>query len=260
MKELHELKILLMQIREDQDTLREELHEFSRFGNLAIEQITPLNVFENTKFTPHIIDGYDALFIGGSSDASVLKPEKYPFIADSLRLIRHCYEHNIPVLASCFGFQLAVVELGGEVIEDGPNMEMGIYPIHLTDEGKQDPLFSKTPQTFQAISGHKERASRLPEGATLLAYSEKCPYHAFTFHNKPFYAFQFHPEVDRHDLISRITRYEERYFDDPSGLDKMIDNAQEDTPHSNKIIRDFTHHILNHCQNQYKALADSPLC
>ena len=238
-----QLKILLLQIRDDQTTCQEELDEFVRFSGLAVEQFSTLNTFATPEFEPGCLDGYDALFVGGSSDASVTQPEQYPFVEDSKRLLLHCLKEEIPVFASCFGFQVAVEALGGQVVVDKASMEMGTYPLQLTEAAATDELFHDVPNGFWAVSGHKERAISLPAAAVLLAYSTRCPYHAFKIASKPFYAFQFHPEVDPPDLTARITRYQSRYLDDADHLSQVLQNLQE-TPIANQLIAKFVDRIL----------------
>lgn len=244
MKEKHQLKILLLQIREDEETMLEEFYEFVQFSKLHEDQFTKLNTYKTKHFPVTVIDGYDALFVGGSSDASVLKEEDYHFVPDCKKLIRYCYDKNIPVLASCFGFQIAMEELGGKVILDKENMEMGMYSINLYPEAKDDPLLYDYPDSFWAVSGHKERANLIPSNCIHLGASELCPYHIVKFIDKPFYCFQFHPEVDRKDLVTRITRYQRRYLDDSDTLQRIIDNSVQDTFFSNKIVNDFIDRIV----------------
>lgn len=239
-----DLKILLLQIREDEETMLEEFYEFVQFSQLNENQVDKLNTYQVKEFEPSVIDGYDALFIGGSSDASVRNPEKFSFVKDCKRLIRYCYDQDIPVLASCFGFQILVEEFGGEVILDKDSMEMGIYQIELTEQAKSDPLLIDYPHYFWAVSGHKERAKVIPDDCIHLASSTLCPYHIVRMKDKPIYGFQFHPEVDQHDLITRITRYQSRYLNDSEALQKIIDNAVHETTFANKLIRDFIDRVI----------------
>ncbi|MDX2231952.1 MAG: type 1 glutamine amidotransferase [Leptolyngbyaceae cyanobacterium bins.349] len=243
-KQRSQLKILLMQIRDDETTRLEELDEFVRYGRLAPHQIEVLDVFKVPQFEAACLDGYDALFVGGSSDASVTQPDKYPFVASAKQLIQHCLAQNLPVFASCFGFQVAVEALGGEVIVDKDNMEMGTYPLWLTQAAAEDALFHDVPDGFWAVSGHKERALTMPEDAILLAFSDRCPYHAFKIQGKPFYGFQFHPEVNAADLAVRITRYQSRYLDGGSHELATILESLQDTPISNQLIEKFIDRIL----------------
>lgn len=243
MRSRHDLQILLMQIRDDDHTRVEEFNEFVRFSGLHPSQLTVLNVFETPDFEPSCMAGFDALFIGGSSDASVTKPDRYPFVVSAQTLLLHCLDAHIPVFASCFGFQVAVVALGGEVQVDKANMEMGTYPMQLTEVAQQDPLFEDVPTGFWAVSGHQERAMTLPEQAVLLAYTDRCPYHAFRIADRPFYAFQFHPEIDPPDLAARITRYKERYLDGDDHLEQVVQSLQA-TPIANQLIGKFVDRIL----------------
>ena len=246
MKSKNDLKILLMQVRRDDETIQEELDEFVRYSGLSAEQFTQWNLFEKTNFDHSVLDGFDALFIGGSSDATVLDPEGYPFLDDLFKLLQYALEHNFPVLASCYGFEAAVAGLGGTIIEDEEYMEAGIFDLSLTPDGHRDRLFHDIPTPFAAVSGHKERAQTLPLGAINLVYSPMCPYHAFTFPGKPFYGFQFHPEIDRDDLVARLIRYGDRYVKDKDVFDKLISEAKaaSDTPHSNSLVEQFVNRII----------------
>lgn len=243
-KSLSELKILLLQIRDDRETMMEELYEFVQYSGLREEQFTVLNTFITQDFSEEAIEGHDALFIGGSSDASVLKPEEFVFLADCRLLLRHCYEKEIPVFASCFGFQLLVQELGGEVVLDAEHMEMGTYAMQLTDAAKEDVLFHDIPNGFHAISGHKERADKLPLNAINLVSTHDCPYHAIKIADKPIYGFQFHPEIDTKDLVARLERYQNLYLEDAETFEKIKRNAHPDTAESNALVKKFIERVI----------------
>jgi GMP synthase (glutamine-hydrolysing) len=246
-KQRQQLKILLLQVRADKETKEEEYQAFVQFSGLEPHQIDCLNCYEDMAFRPNIIEGYDALFVGGSSDASVRKPRDFPFVVPAQALIRYCYDENIPVLASCFGFQLAVQELGGQVIIDEDNMEMGMMTIQLNQTHQIDPLLYDYPNEFWAVSGHKERALSLPKDTLTIGVSHLCPYHIIVFKEKPFYGFQFHPEIDRAVLNDRLSRYHSRYLKDEQQIEQVMKNAHRDTSVSNRIIHDFVDRIiLNH--------------
>ena len=105
------LRILLMQIRDQARVRVEEFESFVNFSGLQESQITVLNVFDTPVFGSEVLEGYDALFVGGASEASVLEPENYPFVQPSINLLQHCIDVGLPVFASCFGFQLAALAL-----------------------------------------------------------------------------------------------------------------------------------------------------
>lgn len=237
------LQILYLQIRQDGLTRTEEFQEFVVYSGLDPSQFTVLNVFDTPEFSPSCVDHYSALFVGGSSDASVLDPKRYPFVHSAKLLMAYCEAINMPVFASCFGFQLAVEALGGQVIADPAQMEMGVYPMQLSAIAQEDPLLHDSPDRFLAISGHKERALTLPSQALCLASTERCPYHAFRMIDKPFYGFQFHPELNPQDLALRIQRYKAQYLENDDHLEQIL-AALCETPESNQLIAKFVDRIL----------------
>jgi GMP synthase (glutamine-hydrolysing) len=240
--DISKLRVLLLSIRDETATRQEEHRSFALYSGLALEQIDVLNVFTTPEFLPKVVVDYDALFIGGASEASVLEPDTYPFVDASQRLIKFCIDQSIPVFASCFGFQLAVLALNGEIKRDKTNFEMGTLPISLTQESMSDPLFHDTPDGFLAVSVHQEKAEVVPEGCDLIARTEECV-HVFRVKNKPFWAFQFHPEVDRATLVSRLTIFKDRYTEDEQHLSEVLDAARE-TPESNVLVRKFVERVL----------------
>jgi GMP synthase (glutamine-hydrolysing) len=237
-----QLKILLLQIRDQQRVREEEFASFVAYSGLAPEQIDILNVFDTPHFSNEALANYDSVFVGGASEASVLEPDRYPFVESSIRLLQHCLAIDMPVFASCFGFQLAVLALGGEIVRDTADFEMGTIPIRLTKLAAGDVLFHDTPDGFPAVSVHKERAAALPANCELLAYTESCA-HAFRVKGKSFWAFQFHPEVDRATLVERLTIYKAHYTDGDEHLDAILAAAVE-TPESNALVRKFTERVL----------------
>jgi len=236
------VRVLLLQIREDQFTREEELAEFIRYSGLPAASFGVLDAFQDP-ITPDALVGWDVLFIGGSSDASVRLPERYPFVKDMQALLRHCLAIRFPVLASCFGFQVAVVALGGQVILDEAQMELGTFPVQLTAAAQHDPLLWDAPSVFPVMCGHKERVAVLPPQCVLLASSERCIYQAFRVGDQPFYGFQFHPELDRPDLQARLRRYATRYRADAEALEGIVAHI-EDTPMANSLIRKFLERIV----------------
>jgi len=188
------------------------------------------------------VDKYNALFVGGASTADVLQPEKYPFLKPSKELLLYTIKKEIPVFASCFGFQLAVLALGGDIIHQDKDFEMGSLPIKLSSSVAKDPLFYDTPDNFLAITVHQQSALTAPAGCELLAYTENCC-HAFRVKNKPFWAFQFHPEVDKNRMVERLTIYKNKYTDNDDHLNLILASAQE-TPESNILVKKFVDRVL----------------
>jgi GMP synthase (glutamine-hydrolysing) len=237
-----DLKILLLQIRHEERVKVEEHESFATYSSLNKKQIDILNVYEKPVFPVSIIDNYDALFVGGTSNANVLKPKEYPFLENCRELLRHCLSINKPVFASCFGFQLAVQALDGEIIHQEKDFEMGSIPISLSPIAGSDLLFNDTPDGFLAISVHQQLALKEPKGCVLLAFTENCC-HAFKVIGKPFWAFQFHPEVDKKTMVERLTIYKQKYTEDDAHLDQVLSDAKE-TPESNILVEKFVSRVL----------------
>jgi GMP synthase (glutamine-hydrolysing) len=236
------LKLLLLQIRQEPRVREEEHRSFCTYAGLAPAQLAIHNVFDQGDFDASILAGCDALLVGGASEASVLEPERYPFVPASIRLMQHCMEKDVPVFASCFGFQLAVLALGGEIVRDERDFEIGSVPISLTPAAGDDVLFRGVPDGFHAVAVHRERAPASPRGVTPLAYTDQC-LHAFKVHQRRFWAFQFHPEVDRATLVERLTIFQAEYTDDSGHLEQVLASAVE-TPHSNNLVSHFVDRVL----------------
>ncbi len=236
------LKIRLLQIRHDPLTCREEHQSFCDHSGLQESQIDIFNVFFDGPVSPEILDGYDALFVGGSSTANVLQPDIYPFLNDCQALLRHCIHADFPVFASCFGFQLAVLALGGIVENDDSNFEMGSLPINLLPAAENDILLQDTPNPFLAITVHRQFSYSVPDGCIELARTKQCS-HAFRVDGKSFWAFQFHPEVDKQRMVERLTAYRKTYTKNRAHLDRVL-SAASDTPEANELLAKFVRRVL----------------
>lgn len=151
-----------------------------------------------------------AVLVGGSGDYSVL--DAHDWIRDLVTFTRdELVLSGKPTFASCFGFQILVLAIGGTMIRDPDNMEMGTYGVALTAAAADDPLFSELPAAFDTQVGHKDRAASLPAGVHVFAGSQLCPMHAFRVGALPIWATQFHPELDHRTLRARYLRYRALY-------------------------------------------------
>jgi GMP synthase (glutamine-hydrolysing) len=237
-----DLRILLLQIRDLAHVRVEEHRSFAQQAGLELGQIDVLNVFDTPRFPPDAAEGYDALFVGGASEASVLEPETYPFVPFGCELLWHARNTGQPVFASCFGFQLAVIAFGGRIVRDESDFEMGTIPIRLAAEARSDPILRDAPDGFLAVSVHRERAVDTPSGCIRLAYTDLCC-HVFRVRGRPFWAFQFHPEVDRATLVERLTVFKDQYTEGDNHLERVL-GAARDTPESNRLVTRFVDRVL----------------
>ncbi|HEY2216415.1 MAG TPA: type 1 glutamine amidotransferase, partial [Solirubrobacteraceae bacterium] len=116
----------------------------------------------------------------------------HPWLVPEKRLIADAVAAGTPYWGVCLGAQLLAAALGARVSR-GPQAELGVLPVELTDAAAQDPVFAAAPASFQTLQWHGE-TYELPPGATQLARSRDYEQQAFVLGRA--YALQFHLEVD----------------------------------------------------------------
>lgn len=205
------MSLLLLQARLPTDpVLPEERRSFAEAAGLPVQEIEGWNVAELGAPSDERAALYDGLLVGGSGDFLVSERDM-PYIGDTLAFLVRVVERGQPMFASCFGFQCLVAALGGEVVYDSDNAEVGTYDVTLTDAGQADPLTGSLPSIFPAQLGRKDRADRLPDGVINLATSDACPSQALRIPGKPIWASQFHPELTEESNRRRFYNYLKNY-------------------------------------------------
>lgn len=236
------LRILLVQIRKDEYMIPAERQGFVKYSGLKEHQFTTLDVFRNPDFPVKIIDDFDMLMIGGLSDDqsdSLELPESFsPFLGNLNNLMLRAINRKVPSLLSCGGFMLASMLLGARVVIDPDQAELEVVDISLTSFAKKDPLFRGFPSIFKAVSGHIKSTIDLPDNCIHLAFSERCQIHGFKVSGSPFYAFQFHPEINCEDLKARVRAYKDKYFQSENAYFDFI-SMSYDTTITNSIMKRF---------------------
>lgn len=204
------LKILLLQARGVDDPIKdEERRSFAQKAGLSPDAFVSHDLLDRPPTLAEIRQ-HQALMVGGSGDYYVSNGD-LPRFDQLMDVLRDVVEVGHPTFASCFGFQLMVQALGGQVVHDPATIEVGTYEITLTDDGQRDELLGVLPHRFAAQMGRKDRAARLPPGTRHLASSARCPYQAMRIPNKPIWATQFHPEMNRSENRARFLRYMDGY-------------------------------------------------
>ncbi len=216
----------------------EERRSFAARAGINEDQLVPHDLLEGPP-SLRKVRNFDALMIGGSGDYYVSKGDlpRFPVLLD---LLRDVVDASHPTFASCFGFQLLVKGLDGEIVHDVAGMEVGTYELALTDAGAEDPLFSFLPRRFKAQTGRKDRAGRLPSSTVNLAASDRCPFHALRVVDKPIWATQFHPELSGEENRARFLNYLEGYGGYMSAEERQETlDSFEDSPETMELIPRF---------------------
>lgn len=154
---------------------------------------------------PRVADIDWLIVMGGPM--GVYDTAQYPWLDNEKDFIRQCINEKKLVTGICLGAQLIAAALGAAVYPH-TSKEIGWYPVHLTEAGKADSIFSELPDTFTVLHWHGDTFD-LPKGATLLSSSSICRNQAFLFEEKTL-GLQFHFEAT------------------PATLSLMIDNCRSE--------------------------------
>ncbi len=213
-----------------------EIFCFAKQLECPIENIVPFDLITGCPTHPQI-DGVDAVLVGGSGDYSVVTGGTW--LPPAMDVFRDLYADGKPTFASCWGFQAFSRALDGVVVTDLDRAEVGTQDFELTAAGKCDPVFGPLGSPFQAQIGHQDIVDQLPRDAVRLCSSAKVQNQAFTIPGKPIYATQFHPELERADLLARLKTYPV-YVQRVTGLPmgEFIRSCHE-TPGASKLLRRF---------------------
>ncbi|WP_448073530.1 glutamine amidotransferase [Georgenia yuyongxinii] len=220
----------------------DEYASFLAHTGLRPEELVRIRM-ESGPFAPLDLDAYSGVLLGGSPyTASVPAEHKSD---EQLRVeseldgvLREVHERDLPFLGICYGMGTLTPIAGGMV--DGTYAEQtAAVEIGLTDAGRHDPLLAGLPERFPAYVGHKEACTVLPPGAVLLATSAACPVQMFRLGRNQ-YVTQFHPEMDRAAMVTRIDVYRHAgYFPAEDVEEVVVRTSRADVRHSHRLLRTF---------------------
>lgn len=159
----------------------------------------------------------DLLIMMGGPMA-VYEHEQYPWIRCQQRRLARRLELDRPTLGVCFGAQLMAAALGAEVYR-GPAKEIGFHPIDVHDAAA--PLRHLT--GVPVLHWHGDTFA-LPEGAELLASSERYPQQAFR-RGANILGLQFHAEMG---LDERFHVWTEQWPDDIAAGGTTVERLRSD--------------------------------
>ena len=163
--------------------------------------------------------------------------ENHTWSASTADWLVRAFELEIPILGICYGHQLLVQALGGQVGNNPRGKEFGSVSIHATASARDDLLFKSMPDSFGAHVCHTQSVFSLPHGARVLASSGMDAHQAFAA-GKYAWGVQFHPEFDFDAITHYITVYADelrQQGDDPAHLLRQC----RETPESTALLHHF---------------------
>ena len=141
-------------------------------------------------------DAGDLLIVMGGP-MSVNDPD--PWIAREMDFIRSVILAGKPIVGVCLGSQFMAKSLGAAV-RSGKALEIGMTPVRLTAEAKEDPVFSMVPESFEVFEWHGE-VFDLPKNSIPLVGSDIAPLQAFRYGSRA-YGLLFHLEMEETGIES----------------------------------------------------------
>jgi len=114
------------------------------------------------------------------------------FEEGSKKAPKELFELGVPVLGLCYGAQLMMHVLGGQVCH-ATEREYGKTEITIDD--RESTLFTGLPEHSIVWMSHNDYISKTAPGFHISAHTNNCPVAAAEDPGKKLYALQFHPEV-----------------------------------------------------------------
>jgi GMP synthase (glutamine-hydrolysing) len=172
--------------------------------------------------------GPDLLIMMGGPMA-VYEHETYPWIACQRQRLARRLAAERPTLGVCFGAQLLASALGARVYP-GPTKEVGFHPLTVADTRAAAPL--RHLAGVPVLHWHGD-TFELPEGAELLASSERYAHQAFAL-GPNILALQFHAEMG---LDPRFDTWVEQWPHDIAAAGTTADRLRTDhEQHGSRVV------------------------
>lgn len=199
---------------------------------------------------PQNVDNIDYLIVmGGPQSPATTEVECSHYHAkEEIEFIGKAITQDKFLLGVCLGAQL-IGEAMGAKFDHSPNREIGVFDLTLTDEAKNDPIFSTFPKVFPVGHWHGDMPGLTPTTA-VLATSKGCPRQIVRYSPKV-YGFQCHFEftpASIEGMIENSTDELEQYKDLP-----FIENADALRAHDYTPINDKLFKFLDYMQSLYDA-------
>ncbi len=157
-------------------------------------KLTTIELDEGEKI-PKNLNRFDAMIcMGGPMDTWMEK--EYPWLVEEKKCIKDfVVNFEKPFLGFCLGCQLLGEAVGGKV-EKSKIPEIGMLDVKLSNEAKNDKIFSSFPSSLKALQWHSYEVKNIEniENIKILASSSTTKVQMFKYKEHA-YGIQFHIEV-----------------------------------------------------------------
>ena len=190
------------------------------------------------------LDSLDLLVILGGP-MNVDDYRTYPWLSDERQFIHEAIDQGKAILGVCLGGQLVARALGAKVVRNS-HVEIGWFPVSLTDDGHSSRYFREFPHEFMAFHWHGDTFD-IPEGARRLAGSAVCCNQAFQY-GRNVLGVQFHLEYTNESIRRMIDHCGAELVEGLhiQGLFDMVDHVE-----AIQKIQEQLFQVLDQLMNEY---------
>ena len=222
------------------ESLSDSLNFFNKNINLdVVNPSSDKNIMNKVKD----LNKYDGLIWGGSSLNIYNNTEE---IKRQIYFMRECQNKIKKILAICWGMQVAVKAVGGEVKKSSSGFHIGIAnDIEINEQGLIHPLYKSKKKLFNSPAFNFDEVVTLPENAVCLASNKinKIQSIYMKKNHTEIWGLQYHPEITYGKMIKLINFRKDRLinfrkvFNDENQIKEHITFIEKERSISNKEHR-----------------------
>ena len=187
------------------------------------------------------LSAYAAVFMLGGPESANDRTKK---MQETIGLVKQIIRSEIPYFGICLGMQVLVKAAGGKVTRC-PKAEIGwrntgkeYYRIHVSEFGRNDPLFAGLPGSIPVFQLHGEMTEPSIVGE-VLGFGDECPVQVVK-EGRLAYGIQGHVEIDE-TLLTTLLREDPLLSSMDSGkiLSDFYAIQEEYAENASRILSNF---------------------
>ena len=219
------------------ESLSDSLNFFNKNINLdVVNPSSDKNIMNKVKD----LNKYDGLIWGGSSLNIYNNTEE---IKRQIYFMRECQNKIKKILAICWGMQVAVKAVGGEVKKSSSGFHIGIAnDIKINEQGLVHPLYRSKKKLFNSPAFNFDEVVTLPENTICLASNKINKIQSIYFKKDhcEIWGLQYHPEINYEKMIKLINFRKDKLinfrkaFNDENQINEHITFIEKEISISNK--------------------------